>query len=490
MLFTSPEFLFAFLPVVYVGFLALKRFAGHRAIVSWLIVASMVFYAWWSPRFLVLLVASMCVNYVAGLAIERSFGFNRKAIAAAVIVANLAVLGWFKYANFFLDVAADIGVAPRTALDIILPLGISFFTFQKIAYIADIYKGVARSAGFLDFALFVFFFPQLIAGPIVHHAEVTPQFMKLGHLPRDKDRTLENLGVGFTIALIGLFKKVVIADQIARYASPVYASATSAPGVGALLAWQGALCYTVQLYFDFSGYSDMAIGLARMFGVRFPPNFNSPYRAADIIDFWRRWHMTLSRFLRDYVYIALGGNRGGEARRYVNLMATMLLGGLWHGAGWTFIVWGALHGFYLLCNHAWRRWSPWRMPAPLGWTLTMLAVVVAWVLFRATDMASALAILKGMTGVNGVWTPALAAHETPQALASALALIALCVVLPNSQQIMRAFDPTLGEVDARGRWQLPLAWTPSKRWAAAFGAVVVAVLLLSWEHSEFLYFNF
>ena len=489
MLFTSPEFLFAFLPVVYVGFLALKHFAGHRAIVGWLIAASMVFYAWWSPRFLLLLVASMCVNYGAGLLIERHQGFTRKAVASAIIVANLALLGLFKYANFFLDVASDIGLAPRTALDIILPLGISFFTFQKIAYIADIYKGAARSAGFLDFALFVFFFPQLIAGPIVHHAEVTPQFMQLGRVARENDRTLEDFGVGLTLMLIGLFKKVVVADQIARYASPVYASATAAP-LGALLAWQGALCYSVQLYFDFSGYSDMAIGLARMFGVRFPPNFDSPYRSADIIDFWRRWHMTLSRFLRDYVYVALGGNRRGEARRYGNLLATMLLGGLWHGAGWTFIIWGALHGVYLLINHAWRHYCAWRMPAPLAWALTMLAVVVAWVLFRAPDMASAFAILKGMTGVNGLMTPELAAHETPEALGCAVALMIACVILPNSQQIMRSFAPTLGALEPPGRWQASFVFRPTRGWAMAFGAVAVVGLLLSWQPSEFLYFNF
>ena len=486
MLFTSPEFLFAFLPLVYVVFLALRRTTGHGAAVGWLTLSSMVFYAWWSATFLSLLIAFMCLNYGAGRAIENSAGARRAALASAAILFNLALLFYFKYANFFLDVAADLGVAPRTALQIVLPLGISFFTFQKIAYIADIYSGHARSAPFLDFALFVFFFPQLIAGPIVHHAQVTPQYERLGE-PGDRRSAASDLAIGLTLVLIGLFKKVVIADQIARYAAPAFAP--GAQELGALIAWQGALCYTVQLYFDFSGYSDMAIGLARMFGVRFPANFDSPYRATDIIAFWRRWHITLSRFLRDYVYIPLGGNRAGPARRYVNLFITMLVGGLWHGAGWTFVVWGALHGAYLLVNHAWRA-TPWRLPAPIAWMITMAAVVVAWVLFRAPDIQVAGAVLAGMTGVRGVTTPALLAQEAPLAVLAALALLGVCVASPNSQQILRAFAPVLGSVAPPGPLQGAVEWRPTRRWAIAFGLVAAAVVLLAWRPSEFLYFNF
>jgi D-alanyl-lipoteichoic acid acyltransferase DltB (MBOAT superfamily) len=410
----------------------------------------------------------------------------------AGIAGNIGLLAYFKYADFFIDTLNAAAKSDLPLLHVILPLGISFFTFQKIAYLADIHARHARTRRLVDFALFVFFFPQLIAGPIVHHSEVMPQFRLLGreeaHDPA-KSRALawENSAVGLTIFLIGLVKKVVVADQIARYVSPIYAAAPHEPAVGFVLAWQAALGYTIQLYFDFSGYSDMAIGLARLFGIRLPANFNSPYASLSIIDFWRRWHMTLSRFLRDYVYIPLGGNRHGPARRYANLIATMVLGGLWHGAGWTFILWGTLHGLYLLIAHAWDSFSRVRLPSPLAWAATLLAVIVAWVIFRAPDLHSAGVILVGLTGMQGLHHPIAPVGEAPAVIFISLALLAASAILPNTQQIMRAYRPVLGTVAPA---KVALYWSPSARFAALGGIAAIAIMFLSWETSEFLYFRF
>jgi D-alanyl-lipoteichoic acid acyltransferase DltB (MBOAT superfamily) len=492
MLFTSPIFLFCFLPAVLLGFHVLRLFGSNILLVLWLIAASMVFYAWWSPYFLALLITSMLANYFIGYAIERTQGRPRGLLFFIGIAGNLGLLAYFKYADFFIDTLNTAARADLPLLHVILPLGISFFTFQKIAYLADIHAHHARTRRLADFALFVFFFPQLIAGPIVHHSEVMPQFRLLGaeeaHDPA-KSRALawENTAVGLTIFLIGLVKKVVVADQIARYVSPIYALASHEPTIGFVLAWQAALGYTVQLYFDFSGYSDMAIGLARLFGVRLPANFNSPYAARSIIDFWRRWHMTLSRFLRDYVYIPLGGNRHGPARRYLNLMLTMILGGFWHGAGWTFILWGTLHGVYLLVAHAWDSFARVRIPPPLASGLTLIAVIVAWVIFRAPDLNSAGVILSGLTGMQGLHHPVAQAAEAPAIILISLALLGAAAILPNTQQIMRAYRPALGPVPPA---KINVQWHPAIRFAALGGVAAVAIMLLSWETSEFLYFQF
>jgi D-alanyl-lipoteichoic acid acyltransferase DltB (MBOAT superfamily) len=492
MLFTSPVFLFGFLPIVLLGFHVLRRFGRNILLVVWLLAASMVFYAWWSPSFLLLLIASMLANYYLGYAIQRAEGRTRKLLFIIGLAGNLALLAYFKYADFFIDTLNNVTRADLPLLHVILPLGISFFTFQKIAYLADIHARHARTRRLADFALFVFFFPQLIAGPIVHHSEVMPQFRLLGREEahdRQKARALacENSAIGLTIFLIGLVKKVVIADQIARYVSPVYAAASHEPAVGLVLAWQAALGYTVQLYFDFSGYSDMAIGLARLFGIRLPANFNSPYASLSIVDFWRRWHMTLSRFLRDYVYIPLGGNRHGPGRRYANLMATMILGGLWHGAGWTFILWGTLHGIYLLIAHAWESVARVRLPALLAWIITLLAVIAAWVIFRAPDLQSARVILAGLTGAQGLRHPIANVGEAPAIILISVALLAASAILPNTQQILRSHRPVLGPVATP---KMSLQWSPALRFAALGGVAAIAVMLLSWETSEFLYFRF
>ena len=346
MVFSSLEFLYLFLPPVLLGFLALRAIGSERGIIWWLIAASIAFYAWWSVPYLILLIGSVVFNFM----LHRWLLVSRDKVALTFgIIANLSALAYFKYANFFLGNVNAIFGFDLPMLSIVLPLAISFFTFQQISFLCDTYRGEVQDCDFARYTLFVVFFPQLIAGPIVLQKDTLPQFK----LSVFKSKIGVNLAVGGTLFAIGLFKKIVLADSMAPYANLVFGAAGDAHGVPVEAAWIGALAYTFQIYFDFSGYCDMALGLARMFGIRLPINFNSPYKATNIVDFWRRWHITLSRFLRDYLYIPLGGNRCSMPRRYVNLFATMVLGGLWHGAAWTFVIWGALHGLYLTINHGW-----------------------------------------------------------------------------------------------------------------------------------------
>ena len=411
MLFNSPVFLFAFLPLTFAAFALLRRFAPLNAAIGLLVGASLFYYGWWNPAFLWIILASIGVNYTIGNAImaarQRGLGGDSQAhwLMVLGIVFNLSLLGWYKYANFVAENIEAITGIPIDLPPIVLPLAISFFTFQQIAYLVDARHGTIQDRRFLPYCLFVTFFPQLIAGPIVHHSEMMPQFAERDHFrPR-----LDNVTIGIGFLIIGLFKKVVIADGIAPTANNVFLAAHDGAALTLLEAWGGALAYTFQLYFDFSGYADMAVGAARLFGIVLPFNFNSPYKSASIIDFWRRWHMTLSRFLRDYLYIPLGGNRRGRIRRYVNMFVTMVLGGLWHGAGWTFIVWGALHGAYLALNHLFRHLFPGGSASRGGriaaHILTFTAVVIGWVFFRADSIRAAWNILGGMAGANGVMLP-------------------------------------------------------------------------------------
>ena len=345
MLFSSVEFIFLFLPTVAAVYFGLAHLMGRRTALAWLIVSSLVFYGFWNPPYLALLVGSIAGNYFLGQTLARRAS---KPLLGLGVAFNLGLIAYFKYADFFIGNAGTLFGAELPAADIVLPLAISFFTFQQIAFLVDVYQGKVDDPDFLHYALFVSFFPQLIAGPIVHHSEVIPQFRS----EKAFHPNWSGLWAGLAIFLVGLQKKIVLADGIAAYANSVFdGAAATAPTF--FPAWIGALAYTFQLYFDFSGYTDMAIGLALIFGITLPLNFDSPYKAVNIIDFWRRWHMTLARFLRVYLYVPLGGNRKGQPRRYVNLMVTMLLGGLWHGASWTFVFWGGLHGAYLAINHAW-----------------------------------------------------------------------------------------------------------------------------------------
>ncbi len=466
MLFNSLTFLFAYLPVVVAGFFAFAAMGKRDAAALWLGIASLAFYGFTDPVYLLpIIVGSMAFNFFAGarLAQRPDRGFLIFAVAA-----NLALLGYFKYAGFIVD-ALPFAIAPRS---IKLPIGISFFTFTQIAYLADAYGGKARKYKPHHYLLFVTFFPHLIAGPILHHREMMPQFQDR-ETYRFKN---ERFALGLSWFTAGLFKKVVIADSLIESVRAVFVPEAVAQ-LGFADAWVGALAYALQIYFDFSGYSDMAIGLGLMFGIRLPLNFNSPYRANSIIDFWRRWHMTLSRFLRDYLYVPLGGNRKGRARRYTNLLITMLLGGLWHGAAWTFVLWGAIHGLALTINHLWRdRFGGTAMPAVLGRVLTFLTVLLAWVPFRAADLHEALAIWSAMLRVDS-----LTLTRIDVVSASWIALLMLAVwTLPNTQNLF--------ERSVAGGFQ----WRQHWRWACSLGAGfgIAVARIVQGQITEFIYFRF
>lgn len=500
MLFNSYVFLLLFLPCTILGFFLIGGRGRKEAAIGWLVCASLFFYAWWKPAYLAIIVLSMAFNFGIGGAIRAREGRRRKGLLIVGVSVNLALLGYYKYAHFFIQNLNQLVGADWSVQAILLPLAISFFTFQQIAYLVDCHRNECGEYSFLHYSLFVTFFPQLIAGPIVHHKEMMPQFAGKDVFRVD----YEHLSVGFTLFAFGLFKKVVLADSLAVYANPVFAAAENGVAISALEAWGGALAYTFQLYFDFSGYSDMAIGLARLFGIRLPQNFNSPYKARNIIEFWRRWHITLSRFLRDHIYIPLGGNRRGEPRRYLNMFATMLLGGLWHGAGWTFVAWGALHGLYLTINHAWQQWRalrPRARPASTFmrlWTpqvLTFLAVVIAWVLFRAESFSGATVVLSSMFGANGLHFSEFSANRLAEwddgfGLMGIAALIAW--FLPNTQQIMRRHRPIIEEPDPVNEHGLArfLRHSFTYRWCLVTAATFAYATIRISRGGEFLYFNF
>lgn len=491
MLFNSYTFLLIFLPLAVLGFHLLRK--GHRSYAfTWLVACSLFFYGYWNPIYVPLVLAACTVNFWIGRYLAVHHGPRGKWMLTAGITGNLLLLGYYKYTGFLQTVIGEVtGTRPQWA-EVILPLGISFFTFQKIAYLVDAYRGKTKEYRFLDFLLFVFFFPQLIAGPIVHHGEIMPQFRKKhpwGTWKRD-------FAVGLGILALGLFKKVVVADQLAVIASRLFDLAGSgARPLTMAEAWCAAIAYSLQLYFDFSGYTDMAIGAARFFGILLPLNFNSPYKSASIVDFWRRWHMTLSRFLRDYLYIGLGGNRKGPTRRYVNLMITMLLGGFWHGAGWTFLFWGGLHGAYLCVNHAWvafrKKHSLRPLPKPVGVLITFIVVVMAWVFFRANSFSTAGSILRSMVGLNGFsgWPDKALRVVASADPVKVIPVLLACWLLPNTQQIFGRYRPALDAPLARETrrfWQ----WRPTWPYAFAVVGLLVVVGLYFDKVSEFIYFQF
>ena len=392
MLFNSIEYIFFFLPItfyIYFFLLSKRLIVGAK---SFLVFASLFFYSWWNVKYLPIILTSMLLNYVIGgiLSKRHKLKVDKKVVLIFGIIINLALLGYFKYADFFIENYNLIAGNNINLLHLALPLAISFFTFQQIAYLVDSYRGETGEYDFLNYALFVTFFPQLIAGPIVHHKEMMPQFANKWNLVKK----YKNIAKGIFIFSIGLFKKVVIADSFAIWATNGF---DKAEYLNMIEAWATSLSYTFQLYFDFSGYTDMAIGAALLFNIKLPINFNSPYKAVSIQDFWRRWHITLSHFLRDYIYIPLGGNRKGEFRTYTNLMITFLLGGLWHGAGWTFVFWGFLHGIALVVHRAWQKLKI-KLPKILAWFITFNFINISWVFFRAKEWDDAIKVLKGMFG--------------------------------------------------------------------------------------------
>jgi D-alanyl-lipoteichoic acid acyltransferase DltB (MBOAT superfamily) len=498
MLFNSYVFIFLFLPIALAGFFVLGRTGRRGPALTWLFAASLTFYAWWNPADLPFLLLSIALNYATARALRRlPPGRRRRTLYVAGVAGNLVFLGYCKYAGFAmanLNVLFDTSwPVPRRSL----PLAISFFTFQQIVFLTDAY-GVRRiRTSLLHYATGVAFFPHLLAGPIVQYAQLMPQFSRRRLLRPHAG----SFAAGLTIFAIGLFKKVILADGVGQFVALPFGAVSAGHDLTLVEAWAAALSYTFQIYFDFSGYSDMAIGLARLFGIGLPVNFDSPYKADSIIEFWRRWHMTLSAFLRDYLYIPLGGGRAGEARRYLNLMITMLLGGLWHGASWTFVVWGGIHGVYLLLNHAWRAMRGSRHAEPdapratvSARLLTFPAVVVAWVFFRSDSLDTALHITRAMAGGSGValprsWIEPLLRHwgvATPgwvrvggmgtiggwPELAWLAAALVIVWALPNTQEIMARH------------------WRPSPAWALAAASLAAIGILGFTSASPFIYFNF
>ena len=523
MLFNSYGFIFLFLPITLVVFFALARY-GHRQAASWLIAASLFFYAWWNPAYVALLLASILGNYAIGATLVRGHrrmaDSRRRALIWFGVAANLAILGYYKYANFFLANLDIVAGTNWTLGTIILPLGISFFTFTQIAFLVDAYRGEVRECNFIHYSLFVTYFPHLIAGPILYHKEMMPQFAH----PDMYRINYRHIAVGLTIFFIGLFKKSVLADGVAPYVPVVFAAADRGNTLTFLEAWAGMLAYTMQLYFDFSGYSDMAIGGSLLFGVKLPLNFHSPYKSVNIFEFWRRWHMTLSRFLRAYVYAPLSRISKGGARLHLSLFVTMLLAGIWHGAGWTFIIFGALHGIYMVANHGWRALRralghnlgrSTRFGRGLACLITFTAFVVSLVFFRADSVDTAMAILKGMAGINGWALPdagfyelgvfgsylksvgvpfrVLSAREIldPDAVIWIAVLLCITFFLPNSQQIMGKFQPVLNAYLGDKR-EVPawLQWNPSWKWAVWGSCVAFFGVISITKVSPFLYFQF
>ncbi|MBX3643367.1 MAG: MBOAT family protein [Rubrivivax sp.] len=499
MLFTTATFALLFLPSVLLGFFLLGSRSPSLA-AAWLLAASIFFYGYWMPAFTLLLVGSITVNFLVGarigVAVAGGEGDRARATRWLVlgVVFNLGLLAYYKYANFFVDNINALFGEHWVIGKVVLPIGISFYTFTQIAFLVDTWHGKVKEYRPLHYGLFVTYFPHLIAGPVLHHSQMMPQFANAAVYRFDSRHFM----AGMVIFCIGLFKKVVLADGVAPYADAVFAPADRMAAVPSPTeGWLGALAYTFQLYFDFSGYSDMAIGLSWMFNIRLPYNFDSPYKSTSITDFWRRWHITLSTFLRDYLYIALGGNRKGPVRRYLNLAITMVLGGLWHGASWSFVLWGALHGAYLMVNHGFRavcdrlRWSDAlaasRSFALFSWALTLLVTVVAWVFFRAETFPGALRVLRSMVGQSGaaggvdalLWNAGL---SSAVGLTWCAVLAAIAFVAPNSNLIGERVSAWF-ERSQTARWF----------WGSVAVAGVVFLVVLNTTRdsvSAFIYFNF
>lgn len=489
MLFNSYEFIFFFLPIAFGIYFWLNKKRLTQASKAWMVFASLFFYSWWNIIYLPLILGSILFNFTVGSAISRANsssskkGLSRKTLLAFGIVTNILLLGYFKYMDFFIANTNILIGTQWDLLHIVLPLGISFFTFTQIAYLVDAYRDEVKEMDYLNYTLFVTFFPHLLAGPILHHKEMMPQFDTINN----KAINYKNISAGIFLFSIGLFKKVVIADTFAQWANTGFET-TSA--LNLFEAWATSLSYTFQLYFDFSGYTDMALAVALFFNIKLPINFNSPYKALNIQDFWRRWHITLSRFLRDYIYIPLGGNRKGEFSTYANLFTVFLIGGLWHGASWMFIAWGALHGIAIVLHRAWQQMGQ-KMNTVLAWVITFNFINITWIFFRAKDWTQASNIIQGMMGGNGIMLPEKYAkyvgnvqesilqfgtvyeHINGKSQTTTYLILGFIMVLAlkNSMQLVEEFKPN----------RLNLLFT--------LALFLTGVSMMS-RVSEFLYFNF
>ncbi|MEI6321666.1 MAG: MBOAT family O-acyltransferase [bacterium] len=474
----------------------------------WLAFASILFYGYWNPKFVIVLLGSILVNYNAGNLIATAKIDRKKILLIIFIIFNLSLLGVFKYANFFISSANAIGFK-YNYIDIVLPLGISFFTFTQIAYLVDVYRKISIERNFIHYLLFVTWFPHLIAGPVLHHKQMMPQFAN-----KETSKLIyQSIAAGLTLFSFGLFKKVIFAEQYARYSTPLFnANITEYPPMF-IGAWTAGISFALQIYFDFSGYSDMALGISKMFGIKLPLNFNSPYKASSIIDFWRRWHISLSIFLKNYLYIPLGGNRKGVSIRYYNILITMLLGGLWHGAGWNFVLWGGLHGTYLIINHFWSDLKHFRLKYYFRFNhafsvvLTFLCVVVAWIPFRATNINSTYALWRGMFGFNGIsFAESLSVKykflnisslqfngfipgssiSFPETVAWLFVGLIVVWFFPNTQRLLSHYDITCDELPQ----PQSNIWPLTPLYGIITGLILFIAIISINKVSEFLYFQF
>ncbi len=499
MLFNTSQFILLFLPVTFAVYFWLNRKKQILAAKAWLVTASLYFYAYWDIRFLPIILLSMAFNYAIGTGLAQGYqrkkntlgmlhkSTNKKTILAFGIACNLVLLAYFKYRGFFIENLNHAFDTSFSEPKIILPLAISFFTFQQIAYLVDSFRGETAEYDLLNYSLFVTFFPQLIAGPIVHHREMMSQFRsRWTLLPRYR-----NILLGLFIFAIGLFKKAGLADTFAQWAN---AGFDGTQQLSFYAAWATSLSYTFQLYFDFSGYCDMATGAALLFNIHLPINFNSPYKAIDIKDFWRRWHITLSRFLRDYLYIPLGGNRLSISRTYVNLMLTFILGGLWHGASWMFVIWGALHGGALVINNLYRLTNL-EMPKALAWTITFLFVNVSWVFFRANTMVDAMNVLNGMVDIKSAFSTNAAIVPTAElawggwfsdVLLQSVPATMIGYIIPFFAIILAFALITLKNAYELAEGE----WNKTKLWSGAVLLSIGIYLTVCSASKVFLYFNF
>ena len=506
MLFSSFVFILGFLPLTYAGFLLAHRFGGWPLAVKFLAAASLAFYAMWGWKLFVILLGSLMFNYVMGPRIAALAGQPHRARAAlwAGIGVNLALIGYLKYTNFFIDIGNQLAGLGIGHLELIAPVGVSFFTFIQIGYLIDAYNGQLIRGNFSRFVLFAAFFPCVTAGPLVLHREIMEQL----ETRQDRAYDIRRLVTGLTMFGMGLFKKAALADSIAPFANSVFNGATHGSPIDLMTAWIGALSYALQLYFDFSGYSDMALGIAFIFGISLPLNFDSPFKASNISDFWRRWHMTMTRFFTNYIFSGLAMNgmrtaamkRHGRIGKFLRMAAlpsivTFLVAGVWHGAGWNMVVYGLIHGCAIAICLGWREFGPLRIPPAAGWALTMSVVLSALVVFRAPDLHSAGAILAAMWNlpqlVSGSEIPALAGLDIGRAVSTIVLFGAVVLLLPNTQQILhREWISSDTKPHSAGIEAGLLAWRPALTGAVAIAATYTVALTSIGSGSTFLYYQF
>lgn len=505
MVFSSYEFILIFLPALFLACAVANRFGGWQACFALMGAASMVFYAQWSVALLTILLISVVANYVVGNYLIGATKAGRPAgwVLAAAVAGNLVALGYFKYMNFFIDIANQLSGAGFSHLEIILPIGISFYTFIQIGFLVEAHTGQAEHQPFVKYLTFATFFPCVTAGPLVLQREFFDQMKDRADSFFDPRR----IAVGLTLFAMGLFKKVVLADSIAPFANDIFGVAAAGQSVDVVTAWVGALSYSLQLYFDFSGYSDMAIGLGAIFGIKLPLNFNSPFKATSISDFWQRWHMTMTRFFTKFVYqaMAMSGMRKAVAHQYSPLkrymiagawpvVFTMVVAGIWHGSGWTFVLFGLLHGTAIAVNNGWKQFSLPRSPAVLAWFMTMSVVVSGLVVFRAPDVPTAVSVLSSM------WVPiwaspadgvVVALMQLSEPLKLILAFGAITLLAPNTQEILSkdwvSSDPVPEKLSRLAKY---VCWRPALGWSLAAALVFVAAFSNIGSESSFLYYQF